>query len=155
MRRLCLTFLLVSLIFLFLSLLGIFIASRSVSATPTPQVRRCCDGDVWLSMTKPEKQAFVSGFIYGVQRGHKDGCTDYDDITRPEFNVKSPEEIPIARCMQRELRFSKPFEFYENRITSFYGKYPKDRDIPYSVLFASISDGQGKTDETIHEWMRH
>ncbi len=119
------------------------------------QVRRCCDGEVWLSMTRPQRHAFVAGFISGVQHGHRDGCTTYDEIARPEFKVKSPEEIPLSKCMQSELRFEKPLEHYEDRITRFYENYAKDRDIPFFVLFSSISDGQDQPDEKIHEWMAH
>lgn len=117
----------------------------------TKQVRRCCDGDVWLSMTAPQRHAFVAGFISGIQHGHRDGCTAYDEIAKPEFRVESPEQIPLSRCMQRELRFEKPLEHYEERITRFFEAYPKDRDIPFSVLFFSISDGQDQSDEKIHE----
>jgi hypothetical protein len=117
-----------------------------------PQVRRCCDGETWLSMDAAQKRGLVTGFIYGVQRGHRDGCTDYDAIARIEFHVNSPEEIPIARCMKRELQFEKNFDYYENRITSFYDKNQKDRDIPFSVMFEKISDGENLSDEKIHEW---
>lgn len=106
-------------------------------------------------MSQSERHGFVIGFIYGIGRGHKDGCTDYDEIAQLEFSVKSPEDIPISKCMQRELRFARSFQYYENRITTFYEKYSKDRDIPFSVVFAGISDGMEQSDEEIHEWMAH
>jgi len=142
-------------LFVLLCIVVIALAFHTHAGRTVSQVRRCCDGEVWLSMSKPERHSFVVGFIYGVQHGHKDGCTDYDDLARPEFHVKSPEEIPISKCMQRELQFGKPFEFYENRLTMFYEKYPKDRDVPFSVVFAAISDGENQSDEKIHTWMTH
>jgi len=108
-------------VFSIISLAGILevMPSLVTRGGSKPRASGCCDGEVWLSMNKAERHAFAVGFIYGDRRGHKDGCTDYDEIARLKFQVKSPEDIPVSKCMQHELQFGNPFDYYENRISVF------------------------------------
>jgi hypothetical protein len=110
-------------------------------------------GTLWLSLTEPQKQQFVLGYLKGFQLGFRSGCITYFDVNPPK--AFSLDKSPLERCTTEQLSYSNGVEYYTNQITAFYKRYPGDGDVSLPWLLRAFSDSEQKTLQDIDAMGSH
>jgi len=127
----------------------VILAAWILGADRTAGQRVCCQGDQWLNWSLEQRNNFVYGYFVGYNHGYMMGCShgteDWPKPAKPGF-----ENIPINKCLEQALDFSKGTEHYAKSITEFYKQYPQDRDIYFDEVLEQL--GKGLTLEQIHDY---
>lgn len=120
---------------------------RTISQEEKPQT---LEGDSWLAMNQERKSGFVLGYTIGISRGFAEGCATYDQIVNVhDVPLKSD---PLRKCFDSKGRgFSKPVQFYVDRVNDFYKTYPGNRNFPVGELIKKLSDSENLTPQEIHQ----
>ena len=130
---------------IFCSLLCLVPAHGQTGSLRFPESRSYSPGKMWLGWTPQERTWFVKGFIVGHDDGYRSGCA----AARASFDSKQAGS-KTGSCLQQRHLFRKDVAFYEQFITSFYDKYPMDRDVPFRVLLLQADE---KTPDEVHRWL--
>ncbi len=125
-----------------------FEASRMSRAGNAPQT----PAELWLSWSSDTRAWYVGGYVAGFREGERAGCSFYADKIAPYMpNEPAPvEKLPKVACLDALPDFVKPTQAYVHAITSYYTKYPNDRQAGMPrILFESASP-PGLTIDQIH-----
>ncbi len=124
---------------------------QKTSGVHFPSARTEKDGDTWLIWDKAQRLAFIKGYIQGNRDGHQKGCGTAEQLIAA--NGKASKVINIFKpCLDSMASFTDATGNYEASITSFYQKYPVDREVPMRLVLQFMSDESRKTPEQIHGW---
>jgi hypothetical protein len=140
-------------------LLAPFVLSSQEFTKGFPTDRGHGEGKMWLLWDASERVGFVRGYVWGLDRGYRNGCMAYDkashgsgvetlDLSKPVNLLKNH----LSECVSRRSDFSKEPTYYESQLTKFYETYPQDQDLPIRQLFAQMEDSSNLTLEQIHTW---
>jgi hypothetical protein len=150
----------IPLVFLVSLFLPIVVSSQK-TARVFPPDRSRGEGKMWLEWDKSQREGFVTGYVWGLERGFNRGCLTFDQVSpHPEHEkldkTKDLLDNPLQHCMEKLLIFSKSIGYYESQITRFYETYQKDQDLPLQQLFLQLADSSSnKTLEQIHFWYQN
>ncbi|MGB6265900.1 MAG: hypothetical protein WBF56_09170 [Candidatus Acidiferrales bacterium] len=142
---------------MYIRLISLLIAMSLHSALPRQLTRLFPDtashqGKAWLGASKEWRRAFLNGYINGLLDGHRRGCSDYEKGTPYVLPTPMREKIPVEKCMDWGLNFSRTPEDYERLMTDYYKTYPEDSNLPILKLLDELSDNEHKSLSEIHRW---
>ncbi len=106
------------------------------------------EGADWLKWTDETKLAYVSAYLWGHQRGFRDGCEAGQRI----YSAGKPKGLPGEKCLPQAPAYSRYLERYAVTITEFYRTYPDDKGVPISTLLDGMSDQRNLTVKQMHEY---
>jgi hypothetical protein len=124
--------------------------SRTAKGESGPQT----PAELWLSWSSDAREEYVWGYLSGFLEGKRAGCSFYADKIMPYTPHKAvpPEELPRQACLNALPDFTEPhFHKYVDAITSYYTKYPKDRQAGMSRILLESATPPGLTIDQIHE----
>jgi len=143
--------LLTGLVAIFTGLLLIALLHRDVRAQNEPQNA----AELWLSWSPEARLTYVWGYLDGFGRGKHAGCYFYGekmDQYLPHEGLP-PEKLPEFVCTKSlpEFTESTHFQVYVDAITSYYKKYPRDRQAGMSRLLEEMASPPGLSVDEIHK----
>jgi hypothetical protein len=106
------------------------------------------EGDEWLKWNDETRLAYVSAYIWGLERGFRDGC----EAGQRVYAAGKPKGLPAAKCLPEAPAYSKYSESYAAMITEFYRTHPDDKRVPIRLLLEGMSDQRNLTQEQMHEY---
>lgn len=72
------------------------------------------NGDNWLKWTDATKTEYVSGYLWGLGRGFRDGC----EAGEKTYSAGKLRGLPGAECIPRQTTYSRNLEDYVGSITT-------------------------------------
>lgn len=122
-----------------------------------PNDRSRGEGKMWLQWDESQRKGFVWGYVWGLERGYRNGCAALDEGFTSAGTVGLSQETdlsknPLQQCLSKELVFSKEVTYYVAQTTKFYETYPQDQDLPIQQLFTQLADSNNKTLKQIDSW---
>ena len=133
--------------------IGIVLYGIAVSGQARGKANPQTEGALWLSWNTKAREAFVTGYLRGFQRGKQVACAFYGENVMP----KSPgpsihiKGLPERTCMKSLPDLTEPyFKAYVDKINEYYKKYPDDREAGLSTLMENLATPPGLTVDQIH-----
>jgi hypothetical protein len=109
--------------------------------------------ELWLSWSNDAREKYVWGFFDGFQDGKRAGCSYYADKITPYMPHESlpPEKLPRSACFNELPSFPQQSKAYVDAVTSYYKKYPTDRQAGMRQILLQLASPPGLTIDQIHE----
>jgi hypothetical protein len=149
MRQLCMRKLRLP-IGLLLSTVAVLIAV--MSGTLRAQNQPKTPAELWLSWSPDARANYVWGYLSGFERGKREACSLYaSKLEEPTRKSRAAKDMRLL-CLQALPHFTAPyFQHYVDAITSYYSKYPGDREAGIPRIMLELASPPGLTIEQIHE----
>jgi hypothetical protein len=96
------------------------VAGRAVAESPIE------DGTSWLRWKSETRTAYVSGYLWGLGRGFRDGC----QAGQKTYWTGKVRGLPGEKCIPKQPNFSRNLEDYVVGVTKYYSAYPADSYVP-------------------------
>lgn len=106
----------------------------------------------WLSWSAEAKIAYVRGYLHGFERGERDACYFYEE-KMPTNSPVPVEKLPQRVCLDSlpEFTESDHYQVYVDTITSYFTKYPRDREGGLPLIMDLLATPPGlKNIDQIH-----
>ena len=111
--------------------------------------RLCCQGDDWLHSNRVKREILVSSYMRGYLDGLEAGCKT--GIPNSSGNSESTYETErLRKCWMETVNYSAGTTHFISEITTFYERYPQDRDIAPEEILEKL--GRGLTLSDIHDY---
>jgi len=107
--------------------------------------RECCEGDSWLKWSHERRDAYIVGYIQGYYGGYTHGCEEGTKHVPAEQS--GVDNFPVNQCIDQKFDYTKGIDLSKD-ITTFYQRYPENRNLLIEELLEEI--GKGKSLEDIH-----
>jgi hypothetical protein len=145
--------------FLFVVTLTCVIISTQAWMTAQSEHSPQTPAEYWLSLSAEAKREYVHGYLFGFDRGKRSACYFYAEKITPYLSHESlpPEKLPSSVCQQSLPRFteSQNYDVYVDAITSYYKKYPLDRQGGVPLILDEMATPPGTTDiDVIHSKLK-
>jgi len=105
-------------------------------------------GDNWSQWSKETRTAYVSGYLWGLARGFRDGC----EAGQKTYSIGKSRGLPGEKCILKHPNYSRNLEDYVDGITNYYGVYPADDYVPIFKVLEGLSDARKLTVAQMHEY---
>jgi len=109
----------------------------------------------WLFLSAEAKLEYVHGYLFGYERGRRNGCYLYEEKITPYLPHEAvpPEKLPAYVCLSSLPEFTEPYlQVYVDTITKYYKKYPHDRQAGVPSILDEMAVPPGLTDiDQIHK----
>jgi hypothetical protein len=109
----------------------------------------CCEGDDWLKWSTETQTAYLTGLLFGSDRGFKRGC--FEGLVQSSSTPPKISKVALFACLDKRPRYAKDIVSYVQRVTTFYQEYPKDRSLTIQEVFAEFSDDKDRTADQVHQ----
>jgi len=108
--------------------------------------------EMWLSWNPETRASYVRGYLSGFQRGKREGCSfRADQIAAQSQQPLTLDEGPESVCMKALPEFTAPyFQVYVEAITTYYTKYPRDREAGIPQILSQLASPPSLTIDQIH-----
>jgi hypothetical protein len=120
----------------------------------TAASRGIAEGEDWLKWDNNARQQYVWCYVLAFQHGFQFACK-VTATSKKTSSVSTLTDLSEEGCMARMPKFSKPIEYYSQKITDFYTSYPADRYVMIRELLDNMLDSRDLTIEQIHEKLKN
>jgi hypothetical protein len=116
-------------------------------------------GEQWLNMSSGERTQAVSGFVAGYNLGTFQACGLLANVFEIGHTQEMNEEEIQSKlsdaqlCQRKAGMYSRSDQdaAYVNVISTFYQRYPSQRNVPPFLLMMNMQDGFDSTVEQLHD----
>jgi hypothetical protein len=105
------------------------------------------NGDNWSKWNNETRMVYVSGYLWGLARGFRDGC----EVGEKTYSTGKSRGLPGEKCTPKHPNYSRNLEDYVGGITDYYAAYPPDRYVPIFKILEGLSDARKLTIQQMHE----
>lgn len=106
------------------------------------------NGDDWLRWTDETRSEYVSGYLWGLDHGFRDGCVAGEKT----YSTGRLRGLPGEKCIPKQPVYSKKLEDYVGGITAYYHAYPTDTCVPLTQVIEGLSDARKLTVQQMHQY---
>ncbi len=104
-------------------------------------------GDAWLKWNEDARTAYVSGYVWGYDRGFHDACAVAEKMW-----VKKRVGLPGHECVAKIASVPMAPEQYATAMTDYFRAYPEDRGIELRRVIEGLTTRPKMTVEQMHEY---
>ena len=106
------------------------------------------NGDNWLKWTDETRIEYVSGYLWGLGRGFRDGC----EAGEKTYSTGKLRALPGEKCIPKQPMYSRNLEDYVGGITAYYHAYPTESCVPILHVLEGLSDARKLTVQQMHQY---
>jgi hypothetical protein len=115
--------------------------------------RGVAEGEDWMKWDSDTREIYVGCYFVAFNHGFKSACKKAA-LSDKSSSASKVSEAPDEPCVAKMPQFTRPVEFYSQKITDYYRSYPSDRYAMIRELLDYMSDSQNLTLEQIHERLK-